>query len=39
LAGQDGGDFGSLAMQAEAVAGGDEDVTIVEGKLRSGRPS
>jgi hypothetical protein len=31
LAGRNGGDIGSLAMQADAVAGGDEDVTIVEG--------
>lgn len=30
LAGRDGGDIGSLAMQAGAVAGGDEDATIVE---------
>lgn len=39
LTGEHSGDVDFFAVQADAAAGGDEEVAMVEGYSRSGRPS
>jgi hypothetical protein len=36
LSGKDGGDINFLSVQADAAAGGDEDVSVVEGIFEVG---